>query len=140
MVTTPLSVLRVMIVDDQRAMRAILRDLLSKVGIREVLDATDGENALAQLNALADKDKTPDLIVCDLHMEKMDGLAFVTHVRRGKEQKIGRHIPILLLTGESDEMMLDVVQQVGATDILKKPISADNLGLAIARAVGVNAA
>ncbi len=137
MVTTPLSVLRVMVVDDQRTMRAILRDLLHKVGIREVLDATDGENALAQLNALADKDKTPDLILCDLHMEKMDGLAFVTHVRRGKEEKIERHIPILLLTGENDTMMLEVVQQVGAIDILKKPISADNLGLAIAKAVGV---
>lgn len=134
---SPLSVLRVMVVDDQRAMRAILRDLLHKGGIRDVLDAVNGEDALAQLAALAAKDQKPDIILCDLHMEKMDGVAFVAHVRRGREMTVDRRIPILLLTGESDAMMLDVVEQVGVSEILKKPISADELGRAIARAVGL---
>lgn len=134
---SPLSVVRVMVIDDQRAMRAILRDLLHTIGIHDVMEATNGEDALLQFARLAANEQRPDVILCDLHMEKMDGLEFVAHVRRGKAGAIDRHIPILLLTGESDEMMLEVVEQVGATEILPKPISAGDLGKAIEKAVGL---
>ncbi len=137
--SAPLAGLRVMIVDDQRAMRAILRELLHKIGIHEVLEAANGEEALHLLAQLAIKKQKPDVMLCDLHMEKMDGMELVNRIRRGKVEAIDRHIPILLLTGESDIMMLEVVQQVGATDILRKPISAGALAKSLGSAVGVAA-
>jgi two-component system chemotaxis response regulator CheY len=136
---SPLAALRVMVVDDQRAMRAILRELLHKCGIHDVLEAANGEDALHLLARLALKDEKPDIILCDLHMEKMDGMELVNRIRRGKEPSIDRHIPILLLTGESDTMVLGVMEQVGTTEILKKPVSAEELTTAIQQAVGVAA-
>jgi CheY-like chemotaxis protein len=135
---SPLACLRVLVVDDQRTMRAILRDLLHQCGIGSVTGATDGEDALHQLELLTTKDEAPDVILCDLHMEKMDGMELVAHLRRGRDASTDKRIPIILLTGESDEMMLEVVQQVGVSEILKKPVSAEELGKAIERAVGVS--
>ena len=107
--TTPLSVIRVMVIDDQRAMCAILRDLLHKVGIHDVLEAANGEDALVHLAEMAVRSQKPDVILCDLHMDKMDGMEFLARVRRGKAESVDKHIPILLITGESETMMLEVV-------------------------------
>ncbi|MSO69391.1 MAG: response regulator, partial [Alphaproteobacteria bacterium] len=114
---TPLSSIRVMVIDDQRTMRAILRDLLHKVGIHDVIEASDGEDALKHLVTSAIQNMKPDVLLCDLHMEKMDGLEFIARIRRGKVDAVDKLIPILLITGESETMMLEVVGQVGASAV-----------------------
>jgi CheY-like chemotaxis protein len=131
-----MSVLRALIVDDQRSMRLILRGLLKQCGVEQVLEAANGARALEALEQLCRANQSPDFIICDLHMETMDGMELLNRIRRGKE-KIDAHIPFLLLTGEQDPLMLEVVEQVGATTILPKPISAVDLASSIARAVGI---
>ena len=70
MTETETNSIRVLVVDDQRTMRQIIRRLLSQIGVRDVDDAEDGEQALKKLRSpTADK---PDIVICDLHMEKMD--------------------------------------------------------------------
>ena len=57
----------VLVIDDQRTMRQIVRRLLGQIGIQDVADAEDGAVALEILHRpLA---TGPDLIICDLHME-----------------------------------------------------------------------
>ena len=125
--------IRVLVVDDQRTMRKIVRQLLSQVGVHDVDDAADGEQALAMLhNPTGDK---PDIVICDLHMEKMDGMDFCNHVRRDKNEDI-RAIPIIILTGEQDTFVHDVTKQVGAATIMIKPVSAGELKSRIQDAVG----
>jgi len=130
---TETSSIRVLVVDDQRTMRKIVRQLLSQIGVLDVDDAADGEKALAILhNPTADK---PDIVICDLHMENMDGLDFCNHVRRDKNEDI-RAIPIIILTGEQDTFVHDVTKQVGAATIMIKPVSAGELKSQIQAAVG----
>lgn len=133
MTETETSSIRVLVVDDQRTMRQIVRRLLSQIGVRDVDDAEDGEVALEKLRSpTADK---PDIVICDLHMEKMDGMDFCNHVRRDRNDVI-RAIPIIILTGEQDTFVHDVTKQVGATTVLVKPVSAEDLKTQIEAAIG----
>ena len=127
------SSIRVLVVDDHRTMRQIIRRLLGQIGVHDVDDAEDGEQALEKLrNPTADR---PDIVICDLHMENMDGMDFCNHVRRDKNDAI-RAIPVIILTGEQDPFVHDVTKQVGATTVLVKPVSAGDLKIEIEAAVG----
>ncbi len=113
-----------LIVDDQQTMRRIVRSLLGAIGITRVLEAVNGQEALDLL--VQSEGAAVDLIICDLNMPLMDGLSFCNHLRR-TEQLRNRRIPVLILTAEHDEMLLEVVRQVGAAGIAHKPISAPEL-------------
>lgn len=128
----PLSVLQVLLVDDQRSMRGIMRELLQSIGIRRIAEAANGVEALAHLNSPV---LPCDLIICDLYMEKMDGMELCNRIRSDASLR-SRRIPIIMLTAENNELVLGVVRQVGAAAILNKPISAAELKTAIERLVG----
>ena len=119
----------VMIVDDQKSMRMIIRQLLHQYRIDHVTEAENGRHAL---DLLMDVDvPTPDVILCDLHMDVMDGMEFVHHLRRDNNAT-----PILILTGERNEFVLDVTRQAGASRVLCKPISAPDLVYEIHQVIG----
>jgi PleD family two-component response regulator len=128
--------LRVLIIDDHRTMRLIIRQLLGRVSINDIAEAENGEMAMAMLNAPAST--MPDVIICDLHMDKMDGMEFCNRLRRSDDDR-HRGIPILILTGEEDEMLHAVSRQVGAAKILMKPIAANDLLTEIRAVVGFDA-
>ncbi|MBT4711036.1 MAG: response regulator [Alphaproteobacteria bacterium] len=129
----PLEDLRILVVDDQRSMRSILRRLLNEIGIRDIIEGSSGEDALEKIQI--PYEKAPDLVICDLYMEHMDGLEFSNLVRRQKVEKLAG-IPILILTGEQDKMIVGVAKQAGATKVLSKPISAPELKIEISAAIG----
>jgi two-component system chemotaxis response regulator CheY len=126
--------LRILVIDDQQTMRKIMRRLLNIIGIREILEASDGRAALDLL--LNPRTPWVDVVICDLMMPGMDGLAFCNSVRRDDSLR-QRHLPIMVLTAERDEMLLQVARQVGAVDIANKPISAPELERRIERLVGI---
>jgi two-component system, chemotaxis family, chemotaxis protein CheY len=126
--------LKVMVVDDQASMRRIVRQLLASNGIRDVLEAGDGAEALEQLQK--PEHAGVDLVICDLMMPVMDGLTFCNQMRRDLRLK-SRHVPILLLTAVTDELVLQVARQVGALDVANKPIAASELGRRIEHLVGI---
>ena len=122
--------IRVLVIDRQRGMRAILRQLLAQIGIEDVIEARNGEEALE----LIDRPETmePDVIICDLHLDKLDGLELCNMFRLDKE----RVTPIIIVTGESDEFLHEVARQVGAVEVLTKPVSAPDLLVQIQTAIG----
>ncbi len=128
--------LHVLIVDDQRTMRSIIRQLLRQVGINNVSEAEHGEQALNLVRS--HHGDTPDVIICDLHMQKMDGMEFCNELRRS-DDACYRGIPILILTGDGDEMLHSVSRQVGAAKILTKPIGANELLAEIRTVIGFDA-
>ena len=133
MIYNPLEDLRILIVDDQRSMRGILRRLLNDIGVRDIIEDSSGEDALEKIQTA--NEKAPDLVICDLYMEHVDGLEFCNLVRRQKVEKPAG-TPIIILTGERDKMMVDVAKQAGATTVLSKPISAPELKTGISTAIG----
>ena len=65
----------------------------------------------------------------------MDGMQFCNVVRNDKNLR-NHHVPILMLTGDSDEVLHEVSKQVGAMEVLTKPVTAEELGKHIEKAVG----
>ena len=132
MMNNPLSVLQVLIVDDEAAMRGIVRSLLNTISIRSITEAANGAEALAHLSA----NLVPcDLIMCDLYMDKMDGMQFCNMMRKDEALR-NRHIPIIIMASENNPLVIDVVRQVGAGEILIKPISPAELKATIEKLVG----
>ena len=126
--------IRFLVIDDSISMRSIIRDLLRQVGFETVEEAGDGEEALKILRDEGAPD--PDVIICDLHMKGMDGIEFCNTIRRDK--KIRRQsIPVLILTGDTDNLMHEVSRQVGACEVLTKPVSANDLLRHVRNAIGL---
>jgi len=128
-----LAAIRVLVIDDHATMRKIIRRLLSQAGIVNVDEAGDGQAALDHLRD--PKKHNPDLILCDLHMEPMDGMEFCNTVRRDKSLH-DRMPPIIVLTGEQESIALEVVSELGVALVVQKPISAPDLQAHIEQIVG----
>ena len=104
----------VLTVDDSRTMRDMLRLALSDAGYR-VVQAVDGLHGLEVL-----ADETPDVIVTDINMPRMDGFGFIEGVRRSERH---RAVPILVLTTESDAEKRSRARSAGATGWIVKPFN-----------------
>ncbi len=112
--------LRVLIIDEQHAMRKIVRQLLNQSHIKAVAEA---ESAQAAFDLITNPDEpTPDVIICALHMKNIDGMEFVSKLRRDKNM-----IPVLITTGDPDTFLHEVAEQAGATKVLTIPISGPDL-------------
>jgi DNA-binding response OmpR family regulator len=107
---------RVLVVEDEAPMRTVLADALGAAGFR-VLTAADGEAGLKR--AL---DESPDLVLLDVMMPRLDGFAVAAELRR-----LGRDVPILMLTAKGQ--VEDRVRGLdhGADDYLVKPFSTGEL-------------
>ncbi len=122
-----------LVIDDQKSMRMIVRNLLRTIGIENVGEAMNGKEALEHLRN--PETRFPDIIICDLHMDEMDGMQFCNAVRSDEKLR-NHHVPILILTGDSDELLHEVSRQIGAISVLTKPVSAEELGEHIEKGLG----
>lgn len=113
--------LKALIVEDNQHMRALLRSLLNALGIAIVFEATNGEDAFVLL-----RDKQPDLILSDLSMKPMDGIAFAREVRLSKSSP-NPYIPIIMVTGHTERHRIEAARDAGVTEVLAKPITAGHL-------------
>jgi len=114
----------VLTVDDSRTMREMLRLALTDAGYR-VVQAEDGVHGLEVLS-----DETPDVIVTDINMPRMDGFGFIEEVRGDPRY---RGMPILVLTTESDAEKKMRARMAGATGWIIKPFDPVKLVDAIRR-------
>jgi two-component system chemotaxis response regulator CheY len=121
MKSVPLTVLTV---DDSRTMRDMLKHSLVAAGFR-VLQAEDGIDGLEVL-----KTETPDVVVTDINMPRLDGFGFIEAVRRDVER---RGMPVLVLTTEADAEKKSRAKAAGATGWIVKPFDPAKLVDAIRR-------
>jgi two-component system chemotaxis response regulator CheY len=113
---------QILAVDDSRTMRNMLKQTLGEAGY-DVSLAEDGVDGVERL-----RDLTPDLVITDINMPRMDGFRFIEEVRG-----LGRlrGVPILVLTTESDQALRDRARAAGATGWIVKPFDDGNLISAI---------
>lgn len=109
-----------LVVDDSRAMRMILRRIMSEQGY-EVVDAADGQEALDILEGLAD-DARPDVALIDWNMPNVDGLELVTRIRKKPEW---RSITLMMVTTESEYDQIVRALAAGAHEYVIKPFTPD---------------
>ena len=110
-------------------MRSLLRALLNSVGIRDVLEASNG---VAGLDLM--RERKCDLVLSDLSMKPMDGIAFAQAVRRN-ENSPNPFIPIVMVTGHTEKHLVEAARDAGITEFLAKPITAQSLFSRIAEIV-----
>ena len=118
---------RVLTVDDSKTMRDMVAFTLRGAGY-EVREAEDGVKGLAALSGAP-----ADLIITDLNMPNMDGLAFIRAVRGDPKYKT---VPILMLTTESDASKKADGKAAGATGWIVKPFAPDKLVEIVRRVCG----
>lgn len=114
----------VLTVDNSRTMRDMLLLTLSDAGYR-VVQAEDGMHGLEVLAG-----ETPDVIVTDINMPRLDGFGFIEKVRHNAKY---RALPILVLTTESDAEKKDRARRAGATGWIVKPFDPTKLVAAVRR-------
>ena len=114
----------VFIVEDSRTMRNLVRSVLEGDGY-DVCESADGRQALAALPSLS-----PDLVIADINMPEMDGIALVREIR--KLPALGR-TPVLILTTESDDETKATARAAGATGWIGKPFRPDQLLQVVSR-------
>jgi two-component system chemotaxis response regulator CheY len=111
--------MRVLVIDDSRAMRAILRQMLGGVGF-EVAEAADGREGLRRLREGA----PPDLVVVDWNMPVLDGLGFVKELRADGAYAA---LPVLMVTTETEMGRMAEALEAGASEYVMKPFTREDL-------------
>lgn len=115
----------VLLVEDDATIRVFLRRHLLRMHALSVVEAENGLDGLRNIS-----NPIPDLIITDLSMPGMNGVDFITEVR-----KSGLRMPIIAITGAAEIMELKALS-AGATVVLHKPIFRIGLMDAIAKAMG----
>lgn len=104
----------VLVVDDEATQRLLTRSVLERKGF-EVVEAEDG---LSALEAMRGPGTGVGLVVADLHMPAMDGLELLWELRADPAWE---HLPIIVVTGETDAILETQLIEEGADDYIHKP-------------------
>lgn len=109
----------IMIVDDDQTMRMLIRRMLTRMKITNLVEASGGDDALKQLELAS----SPfDLIICDWNMPGMSGIELFDRVSALKPG-----LPFLMLTGRADANSVIAAKKAGVAAYIVKPISPDEL-------------
>ena len=122
------SQIRVMVVDDQTSMRALIRRALQDLGFKDVRDKPSAAEALQSV-----KNDRVHLIISDYNMPEMDGLEFLEAVRT--DPVIGKTV-FIMLTGSSDKEIVQRAAALGVNNYVVKPFAPAALKEKIERVFG----
>ena len=117
----------ILIVDDSSSLRTVVKIALTRAGY-EVIEAGDGKEALSQL----DKAGKVNLIVSDVNMPTMDGITFVTEVKKHARHKF---TPVVMLTTEGQDAKKEQGRAAGAKAWITKPFNPPQLLDAVSKLV-----
>lgn len=109
----------ILVVDDSRLSRNLIRTAFNKAGYPNVRVASDGVQALAEISV-----NCPDLLIVDLHMPEMDGFEVCRRLRAAARTA---RLPILVHSSIDKPTDIAAVFAVGASDLLRKPVDIHEL-------------
>jgi chemosensory pili system protein ChpA (sensor histidine kinase/response regulator) len=107
-----------LVVDDSLTMRKVLARILEREGF-EVVTANDGVDAIQKL-----QDMTPDIILTDIEMPRMDGFEFSWHVRDTPKTA---KIPLIMISSRTAQKHRTIADEIGVNAFLGKPVQDEAL-------------
>lgn len=116
--------MKILIVDDSKAMRMIVGRTLRQAGFtgHDVSEASNGVEALEKIRT-----ESPDLVLSDWNMPEMNGIELLGNVREeGLKTRFG------FITSESSEATLHTATEAGAEFVITKPFNADTMLMKLA--------
>jgi two-component system, chemotaxis family, chemotaxis protein CheY len=109
--------LAALVVDESLYIRRILRDMLTRVGIKRVLEAPDGAEALGILS-----ESKPDLVILDWGLAILSGEEFI-RLTRTPSTSPAPTVPIILMLSKPRRYVVDRAIALGVNEIIAKPFS-----------------
>ncbi len=114
--------MRILVIDDEPVVAGVIAEALRAEG-NQVNVAGDGEEGLQAI-----EESRPDAVFLDIVMPGMDGLEVLRRIR-------DKHptLPVIVLSGWASGDEIEIARQLGATEVVSKPIAVKNLAKALAR-------
>lgn len=116
----------ILIVDDSATLRQVVSIALKGAGY-DVIEGSDGKDALSKLNG-----QKVHLIISDVNMPNMDGITFVTEVKKMPSYKF---TPVIMLTTEAGEDKKSAGQAAGAKAWVVKPFKPEQMLTAVSKLI-----
>jgi DNA-binding response OmpR family regulator len=107
---------KLLLVDDEPAILGVVRDALHRVGV-ECITAESGQRGIELAS-----DPTIDLLLLDLRLGDMDGIALLKELHRR-----GRHLPFAIITGYGTVQSAVELMKMGALDVIEKPFTSEEI-------------
>ncbi len=111
--------MRTLIIDDAKAMRIILKQIIQSIG-GQVEEAGNGKEGLEKLKEMGQA----DLVLVDWNMPEMNGLDFVRAARADPNY---RKLPIMMVTTETEASQMGKALAAGANEYVTKPFTKDTI-------------
>ncbi|MBU0682231.1 MAG: response regulator [Proteobacteria bacterium] len=112
--------MKVLIVDDFATMRRIVKNILTQLGYKNIIEADDGSTAVEVL-----KNQKVDMIISDWNMPKMTGLELLKHVRADATLA---NTPFIMVTAEAQQDNIILAVKAKVSQYIVKPFTAETLG------------
>ena len=113
--------LNILLVEDNKHMQILIKEILRSFRIKSVRVADDGADAIKEMRTFA-----TDLVISDWNMQPIDGLDFVRMVRTSSDSP-NPYVPVIMLTGHTETNRVMEARDAGITEFLAKPVSARGL-------------
>jgi two-component system chemotaxis response regulator CheY len=116
--------MKVLVVDDHLSIRSLIRSGLKQLGVFDVEEAANGEEAFETLSGAHPAGRPFQLVISDYYMPKLDGLGLLRAVRAHAPT---RSMAFIMLTARADRDLVQRAAQFGANNYLAKPFTVDKL-------------
>lgn len=121
--------LKVLVIDDERFMRKMIRGMLADIGITEIYEAADAKAGLEE--TLRNR---PHVVLCDIFLPGPDGLSYLGWLRESPIRAAST-TPVIMVTAEKSQDTVLIAKNLKADGYLIKPISTLAVQRAISRAL-----
>lgn len=112
---------KILVVDDMPTIRDLVKSQLRALGLKNVVESSDGQAAMALIENAAAVGHPIELVISDWNMPKMTGLELLKQVRASEEFA---NLPFILLTSESERDQVTEAILAGVSQYIVKPFAA----------------
>ena len=119
MSTVNLEDIKVLVVDDQAEALAMMKEMMTELGVTQIFEAKDGRQALEFIDTAFD---FVDMVVCDWNMPGMTGVELLRQLRT-----VDAGLPFLMVTGRDDMDSVMEAKSSGVSAYIRKPFTASQL-------------
>jgi two-component system, chemotaxis family, chemotaxis protein CheY len=128
---TAIDDVRILVIDDEEFVRKIIVQILGRLNTRKVSQAEDGADGMKKTLIMK-----PQLVLCDIHMEPVDGMKYLSTIRGLNQPEIAK-TPIIFLTSDAGQEKVMRARELNVSGYMVKPVSVNDIKKQITRILGV---
>ena len=115
------STLKVLVIDDETYIRRVVTQLLRRLEVTYIVEAVEGKAGFMEVVR-----NRPDVVLCDINMKPVDGMTFLSILRKTSNLDIAK-TPVIFLTADSQQETVVRAAKLHVNGYLVKPVSLNDL-------------